>query len=67
MLASTCGGAYVGTGFSKFFFEVVDIFGVGTTVEVVHIFRHHDVADGLGDGRGRVSVGHFVLFEFTCY
>ena len=61
MLASTCSGVYSGTGFCKFFFKVVDIFGVGMTMEVVYIFHHHDVADRLGDGRGRGSVGNFVL------
>ena len=66
-MASPCGGAYGGTGFCKLFFEVVDILGVGMSVEVVHIFRHNNGADGLGDGRGGGSVGHFVLFEFTHY
>ena len=65
MLASPCGGAYGGTGFCKLFFKVVDIFGFGMTVEVVHIFPHHDGADGLGDGHGRGYLGHYVLFEFT--
>ena len=51
MLASPCSGMYNGTGFCKLFFEVVEIFGVGMTGEVVHIFRHCDGADGLGDGR----------------
>ena len=46
---------------------MVDILGVGMSVEVVHIFRHNNGADGLGDGRGGGSVGHFVLFEFTHY
>ena len=67
MLASPCGGAYGGTGFCKLFFEVVDIFGVGMTEEVVHIFCHHDGADGLGNGRGGGSVVHFFLFAFTRY
>ena len=52
---------YYGTGFCKLFFEVTDFFEVEMTVEVVHIFRHHDGADGLGDGRCGVSVGHFCL------
>ena len=67
MLASPCGGTYVSTGFCKLFFEVVGIFGVGITMEVVHIFCHHDGADSLSDGHGGGSVGHFVLFEFTSY
>ena len=44
-----------------------DIFGVGMAMEVVHIFRHHYGADGFGDGRGGVSVGHFFLFAFPHY
>ena len=58
---------YGATGFCKFFFDVVDIFGVGMTVEVVYIYFHHDGAYGLDDGRGGGSVGHFVLFAFTHY
>ena len=58
MLASTYGGAYGGTGFCK-------LFGVGMTVEVIHILRHHDGVDALGDGCGGGSVGHFLLFELT--
>ena len=58
MLASQCSGAYGVTGFCKMLFEVVDIFDVGMTMEVVHIFRHHDGADGLGNVRGGVSVGY---------
>ena len=67
MLASLYGGRYGGTGFCKFFFEVVDIFGVGMTVEVVHIFRHYDGSDFLRDGHGGGSMSHFVLFAFTRY
>ena len=67
MLASPCGDVYGGTGFCKLFLKVVDIFGVGMNVEVVHISRHHDGTDGLGDGRGGGSVDHFVLFVFTRY
>ena len=59
MLDFPRGGEYGSTCFCKLVFEVVDIFGVGVTVEVVHNFRH------IGDGRGRVSVGHFVVFAFT--
>ena len=51
MLTFPCGGAYDGTVFCKVVFEVVNIFGVGMTVEVVHIFRHQNGADGLGNSR----------------
>ena len=67
MLAFPCGGVHSGTGFCKLVFEVVNIFGVRMNVEGVHNFRHHDGADSLGDGRGGGSMGHFVLFAFTCY
>ena len=67
MLASQCSGAYGVTGFCKMLFEVVDIFDVGMTMEVVHISRPHDGTDGLGDGRGGGSVGHFFFFALTRY
>ena len=52
MLAFPCGGVHSGTGFCKLVFEVVNIFGIGVDMEVVHNFRHHDSTDGLGNGRG---------------
>ena len=38
MLASPCGGVCGGTGFCRLFFELVDIFSVGMTVEVATFF-----------------------------
>ena len=67
MLAYPRGRMYRGKYFFKLVFEVVDVFSAGMTVELVHNFRHHDGVDGLGDGRGGGSVGHFVFFAFTRY
>ena len=67
MLASPCSGAYGGTGFCKLFFEVVNIFGVGMTVEVVHRYRAHDGTVALTEGGDGASVGQFFLVEYTCY
>ena len=64
MLTFPCGGAYDGTVFCKVVFEVVNIFGVGMTVEVVHNFRYHDGVDSLSDGRDRGSARHFSCLIF---
>ena len=66
MLASPCSDVYRDTRFCKLFFEVIGIFGVGITVEMVHNLFHRDGTYGLVNGRGRGSMGHLLIIIYHC-